>query len=393
MQAFQKRHSVNGTQAPETAATSAAGSIGGRRRRPKTTELPISRFAPLKLERPMSLFGALPVHLSSALTFSPDTVMRAVADFGFQELMRGKTPGVHALFRKLLYVAKGKHKLSTGLRQLAVSELSFLSFVLPPGDIERSLDDPRHQSSGPRSDWEMALRGLQSGGDERHDDILGLLCHWLTACDEHGNYVQDLVASGAKEAAETHLLELIGPSHEAWKGLNPNLAMYVLAPLDVSLMTLARLEWQTAKTERGEAPAESDLSSLLQPEARPLGHWLAEVCKRSDSLNLGALTRALFRQGALYRGDVVSHQRLQKWARSKEVAMPPEALEPTLKALRAPEDRQTLENRFYAARFFTFLCDLARSATVGSAPAWEEVQAQVKSRYAGAYRRQAAVGQ
>lgn len=390
MHALDKRQSVDGVEAPKKLRAAGPGAGEGRKRRPKTPELPVSRFAPLKFERPLSLFPSLPVHLSSPLTFSPDTVMRVVADISLQELLRSKVPPVHALFRKLSYVARGRHQLSPGLRNLALSELSFVSFVLPRAEVERSLDDPKHQPSSPRSDWELALRGLQSGGDERTDDILGLACHWMTACDAHGNYAHDLVLAGKTQEAEARLRELLSPSHEAWKRLNPNLAMYALAPLDVSLMALARLEWQTANMERGEAPAESMLTSLLEPGARPAGHWLREVSERSDCANLGALSRALFCKHARYREDVVSHARLQKWARSKEVVMPPQALEPVLMALQAPHDREALENRFYAARFLTFLCDLVRSATLRTAPGWDEVQEQVERRYAEAYRRQAA---
>lgn len=77
----------------------------------------------------------------------------------------------------------------------------------------------------------------------------------------------------------------------------------------------------------------------------------------------------------------MSHERLKKWARSKEVAMPPAAVESVLMALNTKVCAETVKTRFHFARLFTFLCDLNFACTVDEACTWEQAQAQVKTRY------------
>ena len=370
----------------------ASPSEGSKSNHPsRSTAISLHQYRPLQLERPLTLFGELSVTMSSALALGPDTVLRVVTGESLLSSIRKQQPSLHDSLRKLLYVAQEKHSLSPGFKNLILSQFAKFETAFPREEIEKALSDPGYVMQGPRSPWELSLLGLQSNGKDRAGDICTRVCEWMAACDQHGFYIEDLMREGDQHGATAHLLALMESAHESWKRLNPQLAMYALAPIDISLKVLARLDWELSTVDRSlRDPTASQLVGLLRPKARPLGHWLKETCRMSGCKNLGELTKALLRANAAYRGDQISHARLKKWARSKEVVMPLGAVVPALLAVSATHSRDALLNLFGAARFLTFLCDLLRSSTVGLAPTWEEAQSQIESRYPEVYRLQAA---
>jgi hypothetical protein len=270
---------------------------------------PVSEYAALQLHRPLSVFGrAFAVHLASALTLSPDTLLRAAADTSLQMLVRADPSGIYPLFRKLSYVGKGRHKLSDGLRDLTVNELSRF---LPKREVERALDDPAHLP-GARSPWAMTLHGLRAGGNTQ--GLLGDTCEWLSAWDDHWYHAQALIAKGERAAAEAYLKDLLGAAQHAWTGLNPRLAMNVAVLLEVTLTALARLECQTRLGKVRTAGEGSAVLDLLAPGRRPMGHWLRQVCQASSCANLSQLAAALLRRGAKHHGRNISHTLLKHWS-------------------------------------------------------------------------------
>lgn len=385
------RDSVPKYQAEELATTT-PGATPTKRRRPKSPELALLSHPQLKLERPLSLFGGLPVSMSSSLALGPETLLQVTTGAGIIEWLRKGAPGQVSLMRKLAYVARKEHTLSPGLRKLVLTEFAPLFKVLPKAEIERSLDDSEYTISTPSSPWELFLGGLRESGSRQLADPLVQLCHWMIACDEHAFYIENLMRSGQTAAAETHLVPLIGQSHKAWIDLNPKLAIQAVPAIEIPLMALARLEYELAEAEaKPGTEIRSSVMQLLDHTARPIGHWLRDVCSFADCRNLGELSTALLRCGAKYRGSAVSHERLKKWARSKEVAMPPQAVSAVLMAVSSTSKRDMLRDRFGVARLLTFLCDLVLSSTIGAAPAWKDAQNQIRSRYEQAFQNQAAL--
>ena len=372
--------------------TATRGGVPKKRRRPKSPELAVLSRPELKLERPLSLFPGLSVSMSSSLALGPDTLLRVMTGAGTIDWVRKSAPGYISLLRKLAYVTRKEHALSPGLRKLVLTEFAPLHKVLPKAEIEKSLDDLEHIIARPTSPWAPLLGGMQADGNLRLDDTLVRMCQWMVACDEHAFYLEDLVSSGQTAAAEAHLAPLIGEACEAWLVLNPKLAMQALAAIEVPLMALARLEYEGAEADAGPGiEIQSSILRLLEPDARPIGHLVSDVCSLAGCRNLGELSTALLRSGATYRAGAVSHERLKKWARSKEVAMPPGAVGAVLMAVPSSTSRDMLTNRFGAARLLTFLCDLVRSSTIGAAPTWPEAQSQIRSRFAHAFQNQAAL--
>ncbi len=340
----------------------------------------VGSYPPLPLAHPLQVFGStFAVHISTSLTLHPDTMMRAVMDRSMQTVIRAREPTLHQFLRKLQYVASKKHRLSKGMRDLTVRELGRF---MPATEIEKALDHAP-QRTAPDSDWANLLTGLQGCDGELFHDIA--TC--LAACDAHALYLQALAVNGQHAQVEDHFKHLLGPAQEAWKSLNPTLNLRVLVLVEVALKTLAWLECRTTTPDQNVTLQPiSRVASLLDPGRRPLGHWLGEVCQASHCDDLKALSNALGLRKATHLRRPLKHDLLKKWSASKVVAMPGTAVAPVLRAVRLKERAQTLESRFYVARLLTFLCDLTRSGTPGAAPLWAEVQTQINSRHAEAYR-------
>jgi hypothetical protein len=343
---------------------------------------PVSSYPPLELQRPLEVFGAsFLVHIATPFTLNPDTLTRVLTDTSLQTAIRtnvkAEIRGFHPLLKKLSYVARGKHKLSAGLRNLSIRELGPL---LPAWEIEQALDG-RGPPVLPRSTWATLLQGMQgTAGDLKRE-----VATCLAACDSHYIYLDALIGGGRQGEGQAHLDKLLGASQEAWQSLNPRLAFKVMLLVEVALKALAWVESRFAALEQGQTAmaTQSPVDSMLAPGRRPLGHWLKEVCDASGCAHLTHLsTRLDLKYGA--QGDAPSRHLLKQWSSSR--VMPAARLKQVLGAVRIREQAQVIENRFYVARLLTFLCDLTWAGTIDTPPSWEVVQAHIRSRHAEAYR-------
>lgn len=366
---------------PRTRARTASASAKPSASRPSLA-FPVSAFAPVPLQRPLTVFGArVEVHTSTALTLSPDTVARAALDTSLQTFIRTAEPGKHMLLKKLLYVAAGKHRLSAGMKNLVKEELKPL---MEPDALAAVLEGTDGATScSPGSDWARLLNGMAGGEELLFHDIAAHLAQYDAQVIE----MRRLDATGRRTEAHRHFESLMGPALQAWQALNPRLSIPVFLLLEVALRTLAWLECRSTKP-LPDAPAaqESQVAPLLDAGRWPLGLWLAEVRVASGCPNLAALSQHLDRHGATLHGRSIRHALLKDWSNSTRVLMPQLAVNPVLRGVRVREQSERLEGCYYVARLLTFLCDLARSGTQGEAPAWAEVRSQIKSRYTELHR-------
>lgn len=345
----------------------------------------VSAYAPLTLPHPLELFGSsFLVHISTHLTFHPDTLARAVLDTSMDSAIRKLAPTQHGFMRKMATLAARKHKLSAGMRGLMDKELVAPFPQSLKARLLRGLDGEKVQSQ-PSSHWELLLQGLQGGGP----GTLGAICDCLAACDAHGLYLRALAKSGEQERVDEHLRALLEPELRAWVHLHPRLEPHLFLPITVTLKTLAWLECRLELPARGRKAQPSGVDGLLAVGQTPMGNWLDEVCLHSHCANLGQLARRLeFR--AKYGKGPLRHGLLRKWRSSSTVLMPRKALPAVLAGVPVAAERERLEARFYVARLFTFVCALLRAGTHGTPQPWDTVQAYVRSRHDDAYRRQVA---
>jgi len=346
---------------------------------------PISAYAPIALERPLSAFGSqFKVHVSTKLTLSPDTILQAVIGSSLQTLLRTKAPDKHQLIKKLLYIAAGKHRASEGTKKLIVGELSP---VLSARDLNLVLDGVAlDKSIRAASDWVAVLKGLQVEGG-REGELFYDIASYVASLDDQILRAHELVRSGQRVEAEERIKLLLGPGVVAWQALNAGLPMTTVMPLiETALDTFAWLECKISTELRLDASKDSRVSALLVPGYRPIGHWLQEVRAAAGCKNLEHLSKRLHATEAKHLGREISYDLLKKWSGSKTVVMPASAVSPILRTVRIKKVSTRLQDRYFVARFFTFLCDLLQAGTQGSEPSSEDTQRQILARYNELYR-------
>lgn len=349
------------------------------------TKIPVSVYAPVSLARPLSMFGkTFEVHLSASCTLNPDTALQAVMDTSLLTFLRTEKPLLLQYLKILLYAGTGKHRPSRTTRDVILASLPLLDSEA----LACVLDGRVPAFSPPHSDWRFVLQGMGNRGSDIVSDIVSDLAVW----DDQALHIRELTRVGDNKQASVLVRALIDPGLQAWAALNPGLlqAPQVLLLVESSLQTLARLVCRIDMPSLDLPSRESSVTQLLETGRRPLGHWLHEVQLKADCTNLLDLANCLFGVDAKHHDRPISHDLLKKWSSSKNVVLPPTAVQPVLLSIRIRESRQRLQDRYYMARFLTFLCDLTWAGIPGKAPVWGDIQAQIKSRYRQVYQLEAA---
>ena len=348
-------------------------------------KIPLSVYAPVPLARPMSVFGkTFEVHLSASCTLNPATALQAVMDTSLLTFLQTENPALLQHLKALLYAGTGKHRPSATTRKRIQQDLKRLDAEA----VACVLDGNEPPPAPPSADWRAVLLGMGDGESHFVRDIATHLALW----DDQALHIRALVRAGQQDQAYAHTAALMGTGPLAWEALNPRLlqASQVLVLVESSLQTLAQLMCGIDMPSMDLSSRESPITELLDPGRRPLGHWLHDVQQASECTSLAHLAQCLLRVDATHHGRAVSHDLLKKWSSSKNVMMPQKAVKPVLRSVRIRERADRLHDRYYVARFLTFLCDLAWAGIPGEAPAWADIQAQIKSRYSQIYRLEAA---
>lgn len=362
-------------------APSPAKAAAGKSAPVQPANIPPSLYAPVLLARPLSVFGeTFEVHVSASCTLNPGTALQAVMGTSLLSFLRTENPVLLQNLKTLIYAGTGKHRPSGTTRKRILQGLE----LLDPEAVVSVLDGREPPPAPPRSDWRVVLRGMGDGESHFVRDIATNLSAW----DDQALHIRALAQAGKKDEAHAHTATLLGTGLPAWQALNPRLlqAPQVLVLLESSLQTLARLMCGLDMPSVDLPSREAGITELLDPGRRPLGHWLHDVQQASDCKHLADLAKCLLSVGARHHDRVISHDLLKKWSSSKNVVMPQTAAKPVLRGVRIRERADRLQDRYYVARFLTFLCDLTCAAIPGKAPAWADIQAQLKSRYSQVYR-------
>jgi hypothetical protein len=282
--------------------------------------------------------------------------------------------------KKLLYAGRGLHQPSRGTKKNILQD--FGSFFAPEA-LSAVLDGKEPPPSPEQSDWQT-VRQVMHGceGEPLHD-----IASHMATFDDQMQAIRSLALSGQQVEARLQLQSLLGGAEAAWQELDAQLVHQVLPLVETALQTLA---WLECRLLPGTPPQDSGLTGLLDADRRPFGHWLREVMQVANCDSLAGLETRLAGVTPKYHGRDIGLDLLKRWSASKVVAMPHAAVKPVLRAVRVRQRAKRLEDRYYVARVLTFLCDLTRAATLGKAPTWPAVQAQIRSRYIQLYRLQVA---
>jgi hypothetical protein len=351
----------------------------------KTLAIPGSSFPPVALYRPLKLFGkTFKVHISTGLTLSPDTVLRAALDLSLLQLLRNykHTPDERIkdrpekVLKDLLRGITGINKL-TSTTQAGVRRL--LGQFIPADTLAAALQGIEPPQPIPwQSDWEALLQGL---GDPGKDEFY-LIAQKLAKLDR--------LAFSARQLSETDIVALlephIGRPHESWREYNVNLSLAVAVLVDVSLQTLAWMEWAGVAehpVDRSKMP-DSRVLLLLAPGKRPLGHWLLRIQRAAHCSSLAEFSNLMLRKGIKRNDFAPSHDLLKKWSSGQQLTPMKGALS-ILDSVGGVVEFERERGLFAVARFLSLLCDLVVAGTRDDPPTWTVAQDQIRRRYTELY--------
>ncbi len=318
------------------------------------------------------------VYSSCAMTFTLDTMLRAVGDMSLVTLIRNDGTQMYQNLRKLQYFALRKHQLSVGTQKLLIKDLGPLLSEPVLNDVFSGIV-PTYEL---QSDWLFFLQGMGDRGDPTFDFIARKMLAW----DERLLEIRRGRGTEVGQQAQAKFELELTPALDAWRRINPNLSAQSFLLIESSLQTLVDLECFWTSEANLTIPSTSRLGLLLDTKMRPMGHWLNGVMHEVDCANLLQLSAVIFSKRGMNLGRPISHDLLKKWSSSKSVLMPSRALAPILNGVAINAVRKRLAARFYVARFLTFVCDLVWATTFGPLEKWEVAQAQVKGRYEELYR-------
>lgn len=334
--------------------------------------LEVMRFA---LARPLGVFGeAFEVELSTSVTLSPATLLRAAIGKSLQTLLRER--GKLLPIRQFQYGLLGRHQLSS-------TTLASVQQALGPTAARRishpDLEAASIHSAG-QSQW-ICL--TQAWAPVARDNPLDVAAAEFAELDKLVDASAALAAAGEREAAEEMFGRRFDRTMPEWRLLCPHLALQACFLLDSSLLVLARVEAVAASVSAETQGLTFGVPSLLAPPSKPIGNWLRELASTAKCANNRELADLLARNGMCHRGGLpIAHDTLKAWAAMRPgMLMTLKACNSLLGLIGDPQEAGRLRSRFALARFLAFLCDLLRSSVGPGSPPWADAQTMLMTRF------------
>lgn len=122
------------------------------------------------------------------------------------------------------------------------------------------------------SDWSVLA---MTWGATSPDNALDVVLKSVVEVDLFAAAVSACAATHGRETGEQMFQALFGQMLPTWRELCPDLRTDGCVRIESSLHVVAELEEVPRAVETDEA--ESLVASFLDPEAKPLGHWLRQV--------------------------------------------------------------------------------------------------------------------
>lgn len=339
---------------------------------------PASPYPSLALPHSLEVFPAgLPLYATPFWTFDADTVLRVLADMSLQALLRAEAPRVLSTIKQAVAAGRGIHKPTQTTRKLV---LQTFANIVPEANVLRMLEAQEWQEEAAPG-WELTILHTGVWADAKLKGICERFALWESRALE----ARSLSRGGDRPSAEDLVRRWFGSGLTHWLASAPTAMPQVLVLIETSLDALADFERRVHPVV-ADRPEASYFEGLLKPQRRPIGHWLQEVTQASglEGFQLTELSNKLAGV-ASYLGRPIQPGLLHRWSSSRDVMLPRAAVSPVLSAVTDEEARDTLSNRYYIARLFTFLCDLLRAASADPQPTRDACQAALASRYVAVF--------
>ena len=270
-------------------------------------------------KRPLQKFGKkLKIELSTALGFSPDTVMQAASGLNWnQQFEKISIKGYRALLALKRSHEKGTKMQKSTRRDLEVAFNPFESDWAPltPEDLAQL---PRSISTL----WRLLFRGMRRELSPVHRKLLVR----LTLYDRVA-YQMSVVSDD--EEKRRRINRALQPSTKYWDSTGFAVPWQVIVPLDTMLQHLAWLDVELNSQNSIQWPA-GHIVRLAEPSKRPMRHWFDTLLEHTKQANLMDFHHYLTAHGVLSRNRVVTHDMLKDWASTEEL-MPDHAVSAVLK--------------------------------------------------------------
>ena len=335
---------------------------------------PTSRFYPVVLERPLSVFGkSFRVELSSGLTLGPDTVLRAAIGKSLQTVLRDSG---HLLQIK---------EMSYGLRRIhRLSPTTIATILCAMGPMANMFDKALNGTNFPQeiieqSDWTLlasTLLPLPEGNS------IGVLVQNFLTFDKICESVNRLVADGNRAEAERLFVDELGDMVPIWKSLCPDVRLEGCIRIETSLRAVAALEAASGKDRSSSERTEQIVLGLLASASKPIGNWLKQVATMARCRNNREFADLLFQKKILHHKKQVTHDTIKGWSSMKPgMLMTLGACDSVLKSIEPKIKSDYLRSRFALARFLAFQVDFLRSSVRGDVIPWAKAQDVIEARY------------
>lgn len=248
----------------DTPAAQAATEVG--------SSIPISLFPPVTVQRPLRLFGrSFQVYISSALTFSPATVLEAAVGLSWLQLLRQDKRRPDIALRDLWRGITRKNRLS---KTTCEKVRRIAGWFFPPETLQPLLIGEMPVHVPPMgSDWEILHQTIGPPGE----DAVYRLVERCAQFDATARVARNHLAHQRTEEA-AHLLRGLD-FREGWARFGYKVDVRVVLLIEVSLHIWAHVECRRERHGVVAKTRTSDLLALLQHGRKPIGHWIQDMQK------------------------------------------------------------------------------------------------------------------
>lgn len=300
--------------------------------------------------RPSRLLGErLKFERSTALGFSPDTLLRALTGRGFQQLLE-ESSYKHA--RAQVALAKAE---TTGSRLRAATLTDAQELVSPLKQAGRSLtlDEVRALPESLQGPSRLLRRAWGPTFTPTGKRLLTRLAYY-------DRVARQITLTTDAERNVAFRKRIFGPTLHFWHGTGLGMRYEPTVAVDAALRHLVWLDLEIG----ADCPLweVGTLLRLSEPSTRPMRHWFDMLLLHARCNDLGALENLLAKRGAVRLGRSITHDRLRKWA-STQALMPLAAVEVLLETC-VPNPRRSPEAlALWGAKLLTFLVEVVRCFT------------------------------
>ena len=242
---------------------------------------------------------------STALGFSPDTILRVITEKPFSSHMEvleyGYFRALKALDLSIQTGAKLQKQTRSDLKDMMQSARTV-------GGTPVTLDDLKGIPENLSAPWRIVRRAFFGANERTGQRLLARLAYYdrLTVEFSRSRHMPERME---------RLKPRLAPSLEYWHSLDLGMRWEVIAVLDSTLQHLCWLDLELRSHD--ERRSVSAALRLTEPSKRPIRHWFDALLKSQGISDLLELHKFLVRRNAIRHDDVISHDLLKKWASSQ----------------------------------------------------------------------------